>query len=96
MKSRGYPEEEKIMTLRNLIKRLNWQMEDPVLPVKIYGSKKLYGVWVDFDPEIAEDWEMLNMNVDDWFIGVAFVSYGMFSTEEMLIVTVDDDPEIWR
>ena len=84
------------MTLRNLIKRLNWQMEDPVLPVKIYGSKKLYGVWVDFDPEIAEDWEMLNMNVDDWFIGVAFASYGMFSTEEMLIVTVDDDPEIWK
>lgn len=84
------------MTLRNLIKRLNWQMEDPVLPVKIYGSKKLYGVWADFDPSIESDWEMLNMNVDDWFIGFAFVSYGMFSTDEMLIVTLDDDQEIWK
>lgn len=84
------------MTLRNLIKRLNWQMEDPVLPVKIYGRKKLYGVWADFDPSIESDWEMLNMLVDDWFIGVARVSYDLFMSEEMLIVTVDDDPEIWK
>ncbi len=84
------------MTLRNLIKRLNRQMEDPVLPVKIYGSKKLYGVWADFDPSIESDWEMLNMLVDDWFIGFARVSFDVFRSEEMLIVTVDDVPEGYK
>lgn len=65
-------------------------MDDPMLPVKIYGRKKLLGVWVYFDSSIERDREILNMPVDNWHIGLDKISYEMFILFKMLIVNVDD------
>ncbi len=86
-----------MIRLLELFRRLRWDADDPELPVKIYGKRDCYGAWYGFDPEIAEDWRMLNMYVIDWRIDDEYVAYGAFHKQEMLIVTIDDDvPEDWN
>lgn len=57
------------MTVRELLRKLSWDLADLEHPVVIRGAGGLNGIYCDLVEFIEEDERVLNSQVRDWYVG---------------------------